>query len=112
MNKAKITSDLLMDDAAAYFINLKNTGNWKTEISRNTQIIALTMQISELETKVSKLSHFKAPMGHSTTPSGGTGTAGDARTGNYSFELWRLEKVDSKAEHSMIEWDGKTWSII
>jgi hypothetical protein len=58
MNKAKITLNLLMDDAAAYFVNLKNTGNWKTEISRNTQIIALTMQISELETKVSKLSRF------------------------------------------------------
>ena len=53
MNKAKITLDLLMDDASSYFINLKNTGNWKTEISKNTQIIALTTQISALETKVS-----------------------------------------------------------
>ena len=33
-------------------VNLKNTGQWKTEISMNTQIIALTTQISELETKV------------------------------------------------------------
>ena len=48
MNKAKITSALLMDDAAAYFVNLKNTGNWKTEISRNTQIIALTMFFTSL----------------------------------------------------------------
>jgi hypothetical protein len=109
MNKAKIMLDLLMDNAAAYFVNLKNTGNWKTEISRNTQNIALTTQISELETKVSKLSHCKAPTGHSTTPSGSTGTAGDAGTGNYSFELLRLKKVDSKAEHSIIEWGGKTW---
>ncbi len=102
MNKAKITLDLLMDDAAAYFINLKNMGNWKMEISRNTQIIALTTQISELETKVSQLSCFKAPIGPSTmTPKGGAGT------GNYSFELWRLKKVASKAEHSMIEWDGR-----
>jgi hypothetical protein len=30
MNKAKITSASLMDDASAYFVNLKNTGNWKT----------------------------------------------------------------------------------
>jgi hypothetical protein len=104
MNKAKITSDLLMDGAAAYFINLKNTGNWETEISRNTQIIALTTRIFELETKVSQLSRFKAPMGPSTmTPKGGAGT------GNYSFELWHLKKVDSKAEHSMIERDGKIW---
>ena len=48
MNKAKISSALLMDDAAAYFVNLKNTGNWKTEISRNTQIIALTMFFTSL----------------------------------------------------------------
>ena len=65
MNKAKITSASLMDDAAAYFVNLKNTGTWKMEISRNTQIIASTTQISELETKVSKLSHVKAPTGPS-----------------------------------------------
>ncbi len=30
MNKAKITSNLLMDDAATYFVNLMETGNWKT----------------------------------------------------------------------------------
>jgi len=84
MNKAKITLALLMDDAAAYFVNLKNTGNWKTEISRNTQIIALTTQISELKTEVSKLSHVKAPTGPLTTP---LGTPGSAETGNYSFEL-------------------------
>jgi hypothetical protein len=28
MNKAKIMSQLLMDDAAAYFVNIKNTGAW------------------------------------------------------------------------------------
>ena len=27
----------------------------------------------------------------------------------YIFELWHLEKVDNKAEHSMIECDGKIW---
>jgi hypothetical protein len=97
MNKAKITPALLMDDAPAYFVNLKNTSNWRSEMSRNTQIIALTMKISELETKVSKLLHVTAPTGHSTTPSGGAGTAGGAGTGNYAFELWHLKKVDSKA---------------
>ncbi len=56
INKAKIRSNSLMDDAAAYFVNLKNTGYWRTKIARNTQIIALTTQISDLESKVSKLS--------------------------------------------------------
>ncbi len=30
MNKIKIMSDSLMEDAAAYYVNLKNTGNWNT----------------------------------------------------------------------------------
>jgi hypothetical protein len=100
MNKAKITSVSLMGDASAYLVNLKNTGNWKKEISRNTQIIALT-QITVLETKVTKLSSDKAPTGHPATPGGATKTPGGAGAGNYTFELWCLEKVDSKAEHSM-----------
>ncbi len=108
MNKAKITSNSLMDDAATYFVNLKNTGNWKTDIARNTQIIALTMQISALESKVSKLSTDRTSNGQSATPSGSNG-ASTFNSDRYIFELWHLEKVDNKAEHNMIEWDGKTW---
>ena len=87
MNKAKTMSASLMDGASAYFVNLENTGNWKTEISRNTQIVALTTQITALETKVTKLSSAKAPTGHPTTPDGVTGTPGGAGTGNCTFEL-------------------------
>jgi hypothetical protein len=108
MNKAKITSNSLTDDAAAYFVNLKNTGNWKTEISRNTQIIPLTMQISVLESKVSKLSTDRTSSGQSATPSGGT-EASTFNSDKYIFELWHLQKVANKAEHNMFEWDGKTW---
>jgi hypothetical protein len=61
------------------------------------------MQITALESKVTKLSSAKAPTGHPATPGGATGTLGGVGTGNYTFELWRLEKVDSKAEHSMIK---------
>ncbi len=75
MNKAKITSNSLMDDVAAYFVNLKNTRNWKTEIARITQIIALTMQISAFESKVSKLSTNRTLNGQSATPSGSTGAS-------------------------------------
>ncbi len=104
MNKTKITLQSLMDDAAAYYVNLKNTGQWKTEISRNTLIISLTTQISELETKVSKLSTVRAPTGQSVTSSGGAGTnSGTGTNPVYSFELWCLEKVNNKAKHSMIE---------
>jgi hypothetical protein len=110
MNKAKITLQSLMDDAAAYYVNFKNTGQWKTEISRNTQIIALTMQISELETKVSKLLTIRAPTGQSAPSSGSTRTNGGTGTNPvYTFELWHLENIKNKAEHSMIEGGGKTW---
>ncbi len=86
MNKAKITSNSLMDDAAAYFVNLKNTRNWKTEIARNTQISALSMQILALESKVSKLSTDRTSNGLLATPSGSTG-ASTFNSDKYIFEL-------------------------
>jgi hypothetical protein len=53
MNKSPVTLQELMDDASACFIlNLKNTGAWKIEISRNSQIIALTTQLTELKTSL------------------------------------------------------------
>jgi hypothetical protein len=99
---------LLMDDAAVYFVNLKNTRNWKKEIARTTQIIALTMQISALESKVSKHSPDRISNGQLATPSGGT-RASAFNSDKNIFELWRLKKVDNKAEHNMIEQNGKTW---
>jgi len=42
MNKSIVTLQELMDDVAPYYINLKNTGAWKMEMSRNSQIFALT----------------------------------------------------------------------
>jgi hypothetical protein len=71
------------------------------ELSRNTQIIALTTQLSELKTEITKLSASKAPpkQNENLPPSGN----------KYVFELWHLEKVDNKVEHNMIKQDGKTW---
>ena len=103
MNKSVVTSQELMDDASAYFINLKNTGAWKMEISRNSQIIALTTQLTELKTEMSKLSASKGtPKLDDGKPAGGKGE-------KYVFELWRLEKVNNDAEHNMVERGGKTW---
>jgi hypothetical protein len=64
------------------------------------------MQISALESKVSKLSTDRTSSGQSA-PSGNTG-ASTFNSDKYIFKLWCLEKVDNKAEHNMIEWDGKT----
>ncbi len=101
MNKSNVTSQILIDEASAYYINLKNTGAWKVELSKNLQLIALTTQISELESKISKLS----------TDSGSSkqNEKAPARgNNNYTIELWHLEKVDNKATHNMIERNGKT----
>ncbi len=86
MYKAKITLNLLMDDDAAYFVNIKNTCNWKTEIARNTQIIVVTTQIFELEAKASKLLTNRTSTGQSATPSCGT-EAGPIDFDKYIFEL-------------------------
>jgi hypothetical protein len=69
------------------------------------------MQISELESKVSKLSTDRTLTGQSVTPSGSSGGTGARvfNTDKYIFELWSLKKVDSKDEHNMFEWDGKFW---
>jgi hypothetical protein len=104
MNKAKITSELLIDDASAYFVSLKNTGAWKTEILRNTQIIELTTKITELENKVTNLLTVKAPTRESVVPNGGTGTGSI----KYVFVMWHLDKFDNKSEHDMIEQDDIT----
>ena len=102
MNKSPITSQELMDDASAYYINLKNTGTWKIEISRSSQIIALTTQLTELKTE------FAASKASKSTPKldDGKPAGGPAK---YVFEVWRLEKIDNKVEHNMVERDGKTW---
>ena len=72
MNKEQVTSRSLMDDAAAYYVNLKNTGSWKTEMSRNSQLIALTTQLTELKTEMGKLSSNKAaPKVDESKPAGG-----------------------------------------
>ena len=102
MSKKAITSQSLIDDASAYYVNLKNTGAWKVELSKNSQLIALTTQVSELENKLSKL--------NTASGSSKQNEQAPAQGNNkYVFELWRLSKVDNKAEHNMIERDGKTW---
>jgi hypothetical protein len=61
MNKTHVTSQSLINDASAYYVNLKNMGAWKIEMACNSQIIALTTQLLELKTELSKLLASKAP---------------------------------------------------
>jgi hypothetical protein len=61
MNKMCVTLQSFIDDALAYYVNLKNTGAWKTEMSRNSQIIALNTQLLDLKTELSNLVFNKSP---------------------------------------------------
>ncbi len=113
MNNTKTTSAKLMEEAATYYLNLKLTGAWKTEISKHLQIIALTTQIAEMESKISNLAIAKTGAANRDTGKSdggpGAGQPGGAGGGRYVFQLWRLEKVNNNANHNMVERDGKTW---
>jgi hypothetical protein len=102
MNKSVVTSQELMDDAGAYYINLKNTGAWKIEMSRNSQIIALTTQLTELKTE------FAASKASKDTPKLDDGKPPGDKV-KYTFNLWHLKKIDNKTEHNMVERDGIPW---
>jgi hypothetical protein len=54
MNKSFISLQDLIDDASAYYVNPKNTRAWKIKLSKNSQIITLTNQLTELKTKIAK----------------------------------------------------------
>ncbi len=92
MIKMCVTLQSLIDNALAYYVNLKNTGAWKTETSCNSQIIALTTQLLDLKTQLSNLVFNKAPLKQDKN----VPTSGKPR---YVFELWRLDKVVNKLEH-------------
>jgi hypothetical protein len=91
MNKPFIPSQDLIDKASAYYTNLKNTGTWKIKLTKNSQIIALTTQLSELKTEIAKIS----------TNNGSNIKKDEAApaSGNKSYilECWHLEKVDNNA---------------
>jgi hypothetical protein len=101
MNKSQLSSQSLMDDASACYVNLKNTGAWKVKLYRNTQIIALTTQLSDLKTEISKLKASPTQKDSGTTVKG-------TSNNRYVFESWHVERVTNNAEHNMIKRNRKT----
>jgi hypothetical protein len=63
MNKEKVTSQSLMADTSSYYTNLVASGDWKLEINKHAQIIALTTQISELRMAMSQVKTSTKPSG-------------------------------------------------
>ncbi len=63
MDKEKVTSQSLMADTSSYYTNLVASGDWKLEINKHAQIIALTTQISELKMAMSQVKTSTKPSG-------------------------------------------------
>jgi hypothetical protein len=85
------------------------SSDWKSEVSKHSQIIALTTQITELKKEFNEVKAAKniIPTPSGSTPSGSTPTG----SGSNKFEQWRLEKVDNKEEFNMVV-RGQRWEDI
>ena len=92
-----------MTESSLFCLNLKSSGGWKIETNKHQQIIALTTQLNEMETKLAKLT---PKVGGTTLPKM---TTADTSEMKGRFSLWRLQKVPSSKEHCMIERDGAKW---
>jgi hypothetical protein len=87
MDKEIVTSQSLMDDASTYYTNLVASGDWKTKISKHTQIIALITQISELKKEVNQVNTLT-----------NTFTPTPASSGTGKYKQWRLKKIVNKED--------------
>jgi hypothetical protein len=97
MDKKKGTLQSLMADASSYYTNLVASGDWKLEINKHVQIIALATQILELKSEISQVKT-------STKPSSDTGKV--LCNKNDNFQRWCLTKIDNGNEFNMVDKDG------
>ena len=97
MDKENVTLQSLMADVSSYYTNLVASDDWKLEINKHAQIIALTTQISKLKSEISQVKT-------STKPSGDTGKI--LCNKNDNFQRWHLTKIDNGNEFNMVHKDG------
>jgi hypothetical protein len=97
MDNENVTLQSLMADASSYYTNLVASGNWRLEINKHAQIIALTTQISKLKSEISQVKT-------STKPSGDTGKILCNKSDN--FQRWPLTKIDNGNKFNMVDKDG------
>jgi hypothetical protein len=89
-----------MEDAGSYYTNMGASGDWKLEVGKNAQIIALTTQISEL-----KMAFNQTKIDKSTKPHGDDAPK-QLCNQNDSFQMWRLTKVNNNKEFNMVKRKG------
>ncbi len=86
-----------MEDAGSYYTNMVASSDWKLEVGKNAQIIALTTQISELKTAFNQTKIDKSTKPH------GDDTPKQLCNPNDSFQMWHLTKVNNDKEFNMVE---------
>jgi hypothetical protein len=106
MNRENYTAESLMTESSLFCLNLKSSGGWKIETNKHQQIIALTTQLNEMETKLAKLT---PKVGGAILPKTTADASANTQDMKGNFPLWRIKKVQSSEEHSMIERDGAKW---
>jgi hypothetical protein len=106
INRENYTAESLMTESSLFCLNLKSSGGWKIETTVHQQIIALTTQLNEMETKLVKLT---PKVGGGILPKTTPTTPTNAQEMKGSFPLWRLKKIPSTEEHCMVERDGVKW---
>jgi hypothetical protein len=97
MDKEYVTLQSLMANASSYYTNLVVSGNWKLEINKHAQIIALTTQILDLKSEISQVKT-------STKSSGDTGKV--LCNKNDNFQRWCLTKIDNGNKFNMVDKDS------
>jgi len=106
MNCANYTAESLMTESSLFCLNLKSSGGWKIETNKHQQIIALTTQLNEMETKLTKLT---PKVGGAILPKTTADAPANTQDMKGKFPLWRIKKVQSSEEHSMIKRNGAKW---
>jgi hypothetical protein len=96
MNRENYTAESLMTESSLFCLNLKSSGCWKIETNKHQQIIALTTQLNEMETKLATLT---PKVGGAILPK----TTANIPDMKGNFPLWRIKKVLSSEEHCMVK---------
>ncbi len=99
MNCENYKAESLTTKSSLFCLNLKSSGSWKIETNKHQQIIALTTQLNEMETKLAKLTPKVGGAPLTMIPTNTQDMKG-------KFPPWRLKKVFNSEEHCMIERDS------
>jgi hypothetical protein len=94
---------MLMVDASSCYTNLVASGDWKLEVTKHAQIIALTTQILEIKQEMSQVKISSKPSGDTVKPLDEIKHRCDV------FQKWHQTKVENGNEFNMVKKDGTNY---